>query len=177
MTEIENAIILTMGVIIHMTLAATPNIILLIIVVWQLKKYKREIKYKLRPWIGRYDRQECKMELVQVPDTSNNTAQIHFNNYGSQPALHLRIKSYVTTDESKADLDTAAPEDPIVILPNEVIPHRILLTEKQYECAKKNTLYFGYKIEYTDINKIKASYEITGVWDKGIARITKTSMS
>jgi hypothetical protein len=59
------------------------------------------------------------------------------------------------------------PDDTFALAPGERATSRIVLTQNQYATALTGQLFYGFRIEYTDINNISGIYELLGVFDRG----------
>lgn len=152
------------------------NAILAFVTIMQLRVYRREVKYRLRAWVGR--KNEPNGSVIQL-NNSSKAISISLYNHGQLPAMNVRIKSYRKDSKPDNDDDVFGALEckipPFDLLPGEIISFEISLTEEQFDKARTEKLYYGLKATY-DIsknisrrskNKNDGFYELRGYWCNG----------
>ena len=141
---------------------------------------EKEQNLRLRPWIGR----ESRSDNIQIkhPEVISPPSQlypqglsdppailIHYTNTGSLPALEIKTYSCLNpgTPQQNEFSRMGNPEHTFALAPGERATSRIILTQNQYQTALNGQLFFGLKIEYSDINGNSGLYEILGLYDRG----------
>ena len=60
------------------------------------------------------------------------------------------------------------PNSDFALASNEPSYSRIVLDHQSYVAATTNILFYGYRVDYTDINGIAGYYELIGRWDRSL---------
>ncbi len=124
--------------------------------IFQIFTYRKEIKNRLRPWIGR--------EGGKPLELNNNSINMQIYNHGSMPAQNI-ISSHYISSEKKSEYQFNKLDDVFDMGPNESINLNIDFTAEQFSVPDDRIIYFGWKIKYSGGSKINGIYEIHGMFN------------
>jgi|SaaInlStandDraft_5_1057022.scaffolds.fasta_scaffold49860_2 hypothetical protein len=147
-------------------ISVLANALLVIIIAYQLKTYRNEIKNRQRPWISRQNRPDS-IKMIQAKEGG----RLFFNmiNNGELPALDMKIQVLIAQQQPGIDTEppyTINEERPIALGPKETWQHRVDLNAQDYQIFQNGMLWYAFKITYSAKNKIKGVYEIRGHFER-----------
>lgn len=171
------------GIIISSSISATA----LIFVGYETISHRHETRQTFRPWLSR-DKNNAPPSLriddprpgVVGHSNPNGLPEpplliIRIINNGTIPAKGIRTFYWLNlnTAENNIFLPLGNGHD---LAKDETFVSRIVLDHNQYIGATVNTLFYGYKIEYTDINNTRGSYELIGKFEARVDELINVTI-
>lgn len=168
------------------------NIVLVTATVAQVWIYRKEIKTRVRPWVGRdVERADGKLSI----DKEKKALVFRIVNKGQLPARNVSLRYFLSTDrptdEMLNDIDglfdknesKLLDDNPFDMLPEEGLFYRISLADN-YKDAMEGSLFSGIFINYSSgktrldkLGAINGKYIIISEWERGIEKTLKIAVS